>query len=172
MHSWAVGNWDIITAQTGEALHGGAFGRHDEYGQFQSSSRIRFTILTTFPTTWRPGATCSNARIPVTKHSIAGTTRRPSRSRRWREANIRHERGAIRPSGICAGQTWSTSMSSSRRTSRFANRKNRISRGVLQHIQPSELWLARGNPDVPGGAAITSTSTNNRQIEFALKYTF
>jgi len=26
--------------------------------------------------------------------------------------------------------------------------------------------------DVPGGAAITSTSTDNRQIEFALKYTF
>jgi len=28
------------------------------------------------------------------------------------------------------------------------------------------------NPDVPGGAAITNTSTDNRQIEFALKYTF
>jgi hypothetical protein len=26
--------------------------------------------------------------------------------------------------------------------------------------------------DVPGGAAITNTSTDNRQIEFALKYTF
>ena len=26
--------------------------------------------------------------------------------------------------------------------------------------------------DVPGGAAITSTATDNRQIEFALKYTF
>jgi len=28
------------------------------------------------------------------------------------------------------------------------------------------------NPDVSGGAAITNTSTDNRQIEFALKYTF
>jgi len=28
------------------------------------------------------------------------------------------------------------------------------------------------NPDVPGGAAITYTATANRQIEFALKYTF
>jgi hypothetical protein len=28
------------------------------------------------------------------------------------------------------------------------------------------------NPDVPGGAAIGNTSTDNRQIEFALKYTF
>jgi hypothetical protein len=26
--------------------------------------------------------------------------------------------------------------------------------------------------DVPGAAAITNTSTDNRQIEFALKYTF
>ena len=26
--------------------------------------------------------------------------------------------------------------------------------------------------DVPGGASITSTATDNRQIEFALKYTF
>ncbi len=26
--------------------------------------------------------------------------------------------------------------------------------------------------DVPGGASITNTSTDNRQIEFALKYTF
>jgi hypothetical protein len=26
--------------------------------------------------------------------------------------------------------------------------------------------------DVPGGAAITNTATDNRQIEFALKYTF
>jgi hypothetical protein len=32
--------------------------------------------------------------------------------------------------------------------------------------------LPGNNPDVPGGAAITSTSTDNRQIEFALKYTF
>ncbi len=32
--------------------------------------------------------------------------------------------------------------------------------------------LPGANPDVPGGAAITSTSTDNRQIEFALKYTF
>ncbi len=28
------------------------------------------------------------------------------------------------------------------------------------------------NPDVPGGNTITNTSTDNRQIEFALKYTF
>jgi hypothetical protein len=26
--------------------------------------------------------------------------------------------------------------------------------------------------DVPGGASITNTATDNRQIEFALKYTF
>jgi hypothetical protein len=26
--------------------------------------------------------------------------------------------------------------------------------------------------DVPGGASITDTATDNRQIEFALKYTF
>ena len=26
--------------------------------------------------------------------------------------------------------------------------------------------------DVPGGAAITNTATDNREIEFALKYTF
>jgi len=26
--------------------------------------------------------------------------------------------------------------------------------------------------NVPGGAAITNTATDNRQIEFALKYTF
>lgn len=32
--------------------------------------------------------------------------------------------------------------------------------------------LPANNPDVPGGAAIGSTSTDNRQIEFALKYTF
>jgi hypothetical protein len=32
--------------------------------------------------------------------------------------------------------------------------------------------LPGANPDVPGGAAITNTSTDNRQIEFALKYTF
>jgi hypothetical protein len=32
--------------------------------------------------------------------------------------------------------------------------------------------LTGANPNVPGGAAITSTSTDNRQIEFALKYTF
>lgn len=32
--------------------------------------------------------------------------------------------------------------------------------------------LPASNPDVPGGAAITSTSTDNRQIEFTLKYTF
>ncbi len=32
--------------------------------------------------------------------------------------------------------------------------------------------LPGANPDVAGGAAITSTSTDNRQIEFALKYTF
>jgi hypothetical protein len=28
------------------------------------------------------------------------------------------------------------------------------------------------NPDVPGGNSITNTATDNRQIEFALKYTF
>jgi len=32
--------------------------------------------------------------------------------------------------------------------------------------------LPSANPDVPGGASITSTAADNRQIEFALKYTF
>lgn len=32
--------------------------------------------------------------------------------------------------------------------------------------------LPATNPDVPGGNSITNTSTDNRQIEFALKYTF
>ncbi len=32
--------------------------------------------------------------------------------------------------------------------------------------------LPATNPDVPGGAAITNTATDNRQIEFALKYAF
>jgi hypothetical protein len=37
---------------------------------------------------------------------------------------------------------------------------------------PGSQGTGTANPDVPGGAAITSTSTANRQIEFALKYTF
>jgi Carboxypeptidase regulatory-like domain len=32
--------------------------------------------------------------------------------------------------------------------------------------------LPGANPDVPGGNSVTSTSTDNRQVEFALKYTF
>jgi hypothetical protein len=32
--------------------------------------------------------------------------------------------------------------------------------------------LPATNPDVPGGNSITNTATDNRQIEFALKYTF
>lgn len=32
--------------------------------------------------------------------------------------------------------------------------------------------LPANNPDVPGGNSITSTATDNRQIEFALKFTF
>ena len=32
--------------------------------------------------------------------------------------------------------------------------------------------LPGANPDVPGGNSVTSTATDNRQVEFALKYTF
>ncbi len=53
--------------------------------------------------------------------------------------------------------------------SEFFNLFNRPNFGLPG---PGSQGSGTTNPDVPGGAAITSTSTANRQIEFALKYTF
>jgi len=64
----------------------------------------------------------------------------------------------------------------SRPRAAISSYKSNVPCGILQLAEQPNFGLPGGGSavavDVPGGASITNTSTDNRQSEFALKYTF
>ena len=175
-----LGGWQIAgitAAQTGEAVNAVMSNDLSNTGSFsyrpnQVANPVQFLLQYRVAGNRSMAAPIRDTRLWIAGQP-SGIRRAPSGLR----AAIRAQLSAMPRSEICVARTWWTSTWFCKRTSKFWSRTRSSSASEFFNLfNHPNFGLPGGGSsapvDVPGGAAITNTATDNRQIEFALKYTF